>query len=150
MTAIFRPCPKCDSLIEKPLGCLHIRRTGLHEDENVPEDPGWCDHNICFACLKDWDTVMRSRASNITDPLMHDFFICNDPDNRQHVYAEKIAIIKNKIRTLLGSNPEPVPDEDPNPVLGEKPGTLPERSRLRRLTKWLRPSCIRSSASADG
>ena len=96
----FRPCPKCDNLIERSEGCNHIRRSGLHADENMPTDASYCDHDICFECLKDWKEAERTQKRGIFRVRDHDPYQCNDGKNRQRLYAKKIANIKQNIRNL--------------------------------------------------
>ncbi|MBO9492851.1 hypothetical protein J7438_01920 [Thalassotalea sp. G20_0] len=96
----FRPCPKCDNLIERPEGCNHIRRSGAHANENIPADASFCDHDICFECLKDWNEAYYFRKIRIFGVDDHDFIHCNDTSNRQRLYNKKIADLKKEIRTL--------------------------------------------------
>ncbi len=104
----FRPCPKCDNLIERSSGCNHIRRSGLHARQNAAADASFCDHDICFECLKDWNEAERIQKRGIFKVKCHDFYHCNDAGNRQHLYARKIADLNQDIQILRGRRaPQP-------------------------------------------
>ncbi|MBO9481872.1 hypothetical protein [Salinisphaera sp. G21_0] len=101
----FRPCPKCDNLIERSAGCNHIRRSGHHANENIPADASFCDHDICFECLKDWEEAESIQKRGIFRVKHHNYVQCNDTRNRQRLYARKIADLKQDIRILREENP---------------------------------------------